>query len=108
MTDPVIAARRAHDDVVPMIAPSPRRDTAFPAARANVRALGCTFVAVVPDDHGRWIVTTDADYAPLVSVHPYRVEAEAAARAHAATLGIGELVLHDPDGEEQSLLLETV
>lgn len=54
----------------------------------------------------RWVVSTDEDAAPSISEHATRADAETAARAHAVTFGIPEVVVRGQDGHEEVQLME--
>ncbi len=54
----------------------------------------------------KWVVSTDEDAAPQISEHDTRGDAETAARAHAVTFGIPQVVVRGQDGQEEVQLME--
>ncbi len=71
----------------------------MPGGMANV-------VYVAPVAGERWVVSTDEDATPPISEHATRGEAETAARSHAMTFGIPEVVVRGQGGHEETQLLE--
>jgi hypothetical protein len=63
-------------------------------------------VHVAPIAGERWVVSTDDDSAPPISEHDTRSAAETAARSHAMTFGIPEVVVHGQGGAEEHQLLD--
>jgi nucleotide-binding universal stress UspA family protein len=59
---------------------------------------------VGPIDNRRWVVSVDDDPTPI-SEHESRVEAEAAARAHAQSFGYPQIVVHGLDRDDELILV---
>jgi hypothetical protein len=56
-------------------------------------------------ERGAWVVTVDDDPTPI-SRHSSRDEAEAGARTHAETFGYPEIIVHELDGEQHTIIVD--
>jgi hypothetical protein len=56
-------------------------------------------------EQGRWVVTVDDDPTPI-SHHSSREEAETGARTHAETFGYPEIIVHELDGDQRTIIID--